>query len=276
MSEEYLKEVVLPSRGLFYDGQIPHGVVTVEPMGTREEKLFASAKAGASRLVDKIFNSCVHSPVPHEKLILGDRLFLLLQLRVVSYGEMYSYPFRCSDCGAKVYVEVNLDEIPINYADESGEYPFRVELPIKKDVLELRLLTGKDEENVSRYGKSLTSKAKGPGGNSAARGAEHVFRLARRVSTINGEIPTIKEAMVYMEALKGMDTIAVRDAIAEYNVGPDMNLEPECSSCGYANGPFVLPFDVEFFRPRRRSPKAPDYLRAAEAFDDERPDVSGR
>jgi len=77
----------------------------------------------------------------------------------------------------------------------------------------------------------------------------------------------IREAMEFVETIKGEDSLHLRDEIVGNDVGPDLWLEPECEYCGYPNGPFIMPFTTEFFRPRRRRARAYDHLRAAEALD---------
>ena len=264
MSEEYLQEVTLPSRGIFYNGEVPDGVVTIEPMGTREEKLFASGKSG-DLVLDKIFDQCIGIPIPHRKLVLGDRLYLLLRLRTVSYGDEYSFPFRCSECEKKSYASIHLSCIQVKSPKEGADPTFSVELPILGNTLELRLLTGEDNDKAKRYVQQLTRATKK--GEADVGGLEYVYRAARRIVSIDGEPCGIKEAMELVEKLKGMDSIAVRDAIDENEVGPILEVEPECNHCRYVNGPLTIPMDREFFRPKRNRPNVVDHIAAAEALD---------
>jgi len=262
MAEEYLKEVQLPSKGLFYDGQIPDGLICIEPMGTKEEKLFASGKSAGSEVINKIFDSCVTSPISHKDLVLGDRLFLLLQIRAISYGDKYSFPFRCTECGSKSWATLDIPEIPIRYADDNAGSTFTVELPILKHKLELRLLTGIDEDKVKKYSNQLNKKTKGNADDSTM-----IYRLARRIEAIDDEPCGIREAMELVEKLKGMDSNYLKDEIEAHDIGPEILVEPDCNSCGYENGPFIMPFDSEFFRPRRHRTGAKDHIRTAEAID---------
>lgn len=267
MAEEYLKEVQLPSRGIFYSGQVPDGWVSVEPMGTREEKLYASSQSGGIRIIDKIFDSCVTCPISHNELVLGDRLYLLLQLRSVSYGDEYEFPFRCRECNAKCYEIIKLSEIPIRAADNGQQPTFQVKLPILGVELELRLLTGIDEDKVRRYVGQLNARTRGK-----SDPIEYIYRLARRIVSIDNQSVGIKEAMELVESIKGKDSLALRDEIDDHDVGPELEVEPMCTSCGFVNGPLVMPFDSEFFRPRRRRTKTTDHLAAAEALDHPRED----
>lgn len=260
MSEAYIREVELPSKGQFYEGKVPGGIVTLEPMGTREEKLFSS---GSSSVVNKVFDQCLTLPdgIRHTALVLGDRLYILLQLRSISYGDDYTYPFRCTECGEKSYATLNISEIPVKYASEGSSEIFPVHLPLMDVQLEVRLLTGQDEEKVQAYVKQLSKKFK------QAVTVEYTYRLARRIETIDGEPVGIREAMDLVEKIKGKDSLVLRDAIEENDVGPEVEVEPECPNCSYPNEPIALPLQAEFFRPRRRSPKPDEHIRAAEAID---------
>lgn len=264
MSEAYLKEVELPSKGKFYGGQIPEGLVTIEPMGTREEKLFSAGAESGSRIVSKIFDSCVTCPINHLDLVLGDRLFLLLQVRSISYGRNYEYPFKCDECGRKSYGNVDLDSIPIRHPSPEDADPskFNVKLPILGNELRLRLLTGRDEEKISRYAQQINAKTRGRDSN-----VGYIYRLARRVEQIDEEDVGIREAMEFVEKLKGEDSLQLRDEIIAHDVGPEIDVEPMCQHCGFPNGPFVLPFESEFFRPRRSRAKSDEHLRTAEVVD---------
>lgn len=267
MAEEFLKDVTLPSRGQFYGDKLPGGVVSIEPLGTREEKLFATNRA--AQLIDKIFEKCVRcEPLSHTELVLGDRLFLLLQLRVISYGENYQFPFRCSECGAKSYGDVNLDTLPVKTAADRATGLFTVELPLCGSTVEMRLLTGQDEIQIRKYAAQINQKSRGKD-----VGSEHVYRLARRINKIDGEDVGIRETMEFVESLKGKDSLRIKDAIDDNEVGPELEVEPECHSCGFSNE-LVLPFEAEFFRPRRRRAGDHDPVRTAEALASSRRDHS--
>ena len=263
MAESYLKEIHLPSRGKLYNGQIPDGVVSIEPLGTREEKLFSAGSSSASLILNKIFESCVVCPIDHLKLILGDRLYLLLQLRSITYGRQYDYSYQCDNCKKKSYDLVDLDSLQIK-APKDVEDPskFDIKLPILGNTVSMRLLTGEDEEKVQRYVSQVAAKSRGQ-----STDTEYIYRLARRIDAIDGGAVGIREAMEFVEKLKGADSLAIRDAIVDNDIGPDIEVSPTCKNCGFENDPFVLPLDVEFFRPRKRGTKSRDYLATAEHID---------
>lgn len=263
MAEEYLQEITLPSRGVYYGDEVPDGVVAIEPLGTREEKLLASAKQGMA-VLDRIFDNCVSCPIPHKNLLVGDRLYLLLQLRSISYGKDYYFNYRCPGCRQRTEGKVDLDALEIRTVSPDvapgSEPTFDVTLPLRGDTLTIRLMTGADEDKVTQYIRQLSKKA--PGLDASAQ--EHVYRLARRVVQLNGDPLGIREALEYVEGIKGKDSLEISYAADEHDVGPVTEVEPTCQLCGYDAPPFPMPLSGEFFRPARRSSRDTNYSRAAE------------
>lgn len=264
----YHKEVELPSRGLLYGGRVPDGIVHVEPMGTAQEKLFASNRDGAA-VLNKVFDDCLISPIPHQELILGDRIWALLNIRAVSRGESYNVRFTCEACGSKGTHAINIlnfemNGLPSDFNPEA-DYPFKVELPIRKSVVELRVLTGHDMDAVRRYSNQV-----GKHTPAAAKSAAYVYKNARRIVSINDEKCGISEAMKFFESLKGLDSDAFYQAWVNYEIGPILEFEPKCSACGVINDVEEMPVNTEFFRSvKRRRSSHEDYIRTAVVLDEQ-------
>lgn len=247
-SEAYLREVELPSRGLFYGSSIPNGKITIKPMGAKQEKLFSAGANNANAIISKIFDDCIQSPIPHADLVLGDRMHLLWQLRAISYGDSYAHSFACSNCNKQTTRFQSIAALPVKWADPKSSGKFEVKLPVQGHVLEFRLLTGKDEEKVEQYMKQITARNGGK-----PTGDDYTFRLARRIESVDGVKIPIKDAMDLVDSLAGDDNIAFRDALEDADVGPSMMIEDAaCDHCGFIQDPFPLPITTEFFRPRRR------------------------
>lgn len=265
MSTMYLKEVQLPSKGVLYNGAIPSGLVQIEPMGTREEKLFAGGQKG-SAVINRIYDLCLHLPnnFDHRDLVVGDRLFILLQLRAITYGSEYSYSFKCHECRKKSTGILNLNNLPLLTPPEGFTGFIPVTFPLARKTAELRLLTGKDEDKVDQYSAQLQKHG------ADSEGASYVYRLARRIEKIDDQPVGIKEAMEFVDSLKGLDSLAISEALDQYDVGPVLEVNPDCTSCQYPNGPMTLPLDQEFFRPRRRRPGHTDPIETAVVLDNDR------
>ena len=263
---DYFRQIELPSRGLFYGDGVPGGIVHVEPMGTKQEKLFAAGRQG-SVVLDKIFDDCLSVPIPHKKLILGDRIWALLNIRSVSRSNMYPVGYKCEDCRKQGSVEIDLLKLPIRTLPEDftiEDYPFTCKLPLQEKEIGIRLLTGEDEDSIERYGKQV-----GKHNPQAEEPAKYVYRLARKIATIDGEKAGIQDSMRLVESLVGADSQAVQDSLDEYAVGPDLNIEITCQHCGYENDEEVIPIKGAFFRPKRRRAADGDYIRTAVVLDEQ-------
>jgi hypothetical protein len=269
----YLREIQLPSKGYFYGGQIPQGLIQIEPMGTREEKIFASGSSPNTRqsIIDQVFDTCVKAPIPHKQLAEGDRLYILFRLRAISggtEGDTYVFSFLCDHCGKTKKAAVKISELPVLEAvsdEEDGPHEqFSCHLPILGIDLILRHLTGVDSDKIRRYAQGIEARS----GDKQAEAAEYVYRNALKIVTVNGEEVGIREAMELVEKLRGDDSVAFKDALDANEIGIDLWIEPECSGCGFINPPSPLPVTSEFFRSRRRRSLDIDHIRAAEMADD--------
>jgi hypothetical protein len=267
ISETYLKQIQLPSRGLFYGDKVPDGLVTVIPMGTEQEKLFAARRDG-SAIISKIIEDCLTAPIPHLELLTGDLTWVLLNIRAVSKGSNYEYSFSCGNCGTKSLQKVDLLDLPIKGPPEGfnleSDYPFSVQLPMLGKTLGIRLMTGKDQDAVDRYRQQVARH-----NPSNADEAAYMYKFARRIALIDGVKPGIQEALRFVPTIRGQDLQAIYDTIEDNEIGPDIEVTPKCQACGYVNDPEDLPVRDSFFHPtkRRRSSNG-DYIRAAVALDE--------
>ena len=94
----------LPSKGLYYEGMIPGGIVEVRPMGMAADKILATQRlAQSGKSLDYLFKQCVRFPkVGKEEfspfdLLAGDRVFLLYYLRAITHGNIYSFVVECGN-----------------------------------------------------------------------------------------------------------------------------------------------------------------------------------
>ncbi len=245
--------VHLPSRGLPYGGRVPNGAVEVGVLGTEEEEIVANpASVGKRNLVDAILENIVRCPVPLRELLLGDRLFLLLYTRLHSYGENWTFSWKCENCGKQMRDTVLISQLPLlRPPEDQTEWsePFELHLP-NGDTIKWRHLRGSDEASALRYADQIRNKGGGKKGDPAYR-----YRKALSLVEVNGEAPeNIGEALKYVvNKLKGEISLAYADALEDNRIGVDLDREQDCVHCGWLNE-LTIKFDLtEFFRPRRRS-----------------------
>lgn len=253
------KQVTLPSLGAPYEGKLPEGTCTVFAMKTIDEKLFAgiNKRADFEDVIDQLITRCTSIPkeLPPRELYLGDRLYLMMAIRMVSYGIQYAFQANCPSCNARQQYDVNLDsDLEVKYLDEAvWSDPFEVTLPHSGDKVHLRLFRGEDERKILQYtDKQLKGKA-------AIGDPAYVFRLALHITQVVSNeadrtlLPDpkgiINKAIRYVENLDAPDSSAIREAIDEATPGMLMALNLSCRSCGNSFD-LTLPMSGDFFRSR--------------------------
>lgn len=240
---DYEATVTLPSKGLLYkDSNIPADI-TLRGMTTKEEKiLYASSGRDVFK---KILKNCVISPsnLDVNKLVSVDETFLILQLRMVTYGDKYRVQARCPHCGETDTYTISLSDFDITYLDDDFVEPIEVELPRSGDTLGLRILRNEDTEFVDRYAKKFAKQF-----NLNFREVEYTCRMAKFIQTINGESVKFTEARDYVEDMPSLDSAKFWTVINKIDIGVDTRSEVLCHSCG-EEFDFDMPINSEFFRP---------------------------
>lgn len=240
---DYEATVTLPTKGLLYkDSDIPADI-TLRGMTTKEEKiLYASSGRDVFK---KILKNCVISPsnLDVNKLVSVDETFLILQLRMVTYGDKYRVQARCPHCGETDTYTISLSDFDITYLDDDFVEPIEVELPRSGDTLGLRILRNEDTEFVDRYAKKFAKQF-----NLNFREVEYTCRMAKFIQTINGESVKFTEARDYVEDMPSLDSAKFWTVINKIDIGVDTRSEVLCHSCG-EEFDFDMPINSEFFRP---------------------------
>jgi len=264
--EMFGTEITLPSRGLPYKDAIPEGRVSVSPMRTTEEKVLQGSSTGSIvQAIDLIISRCVpavSNSVGADHLVLGDRFYLLNVVRAVSYGQEYTFQVNCESCNQRFKHTVQIpDDFEIQELKEDWKEPFYVELPLSKLKVGLKLLRGTDERSISKYVDRIYAKVDTRDASQKLAGdPAYSFRLATHMVSMEGPEQTFdrdntpdfqSKAMSLVEQMYARDAQAIRQAVADNDCGPNIEMNLECPKCrtGFAT---VMPYQLEFFRPGAR------------------------
>ena len=234
--------VTLPTNGFFYeDSDIKE--ITLRDITTKEEKMLLGSTGDDTTV--NIIKSCIVNPknLDINNLIAADLHFLLMKLRIHTYGPEYKVTFTCPSCGQSEIAVVNLDELPVYTLTEQFEIPMEFELPVSEDTLGCRLLTQRDVKYINQVAKRATKQS--PGNRQQAA---YSVRQARHIMTINGNPVTDPEAQNYVQNMHGKDSAYFWWKINEKQIGYDTSIEHRCSNCGN-EFESTLPINAEFFRP---------------------------
>lgn len=251
-------DIFFPSKGLYYDGQMPEGKAEIRAWTTAEIKLLVSARNRnkddqLEKALDKVIDSCLKLPngMKHEDLLYTDGFYALIAQRIFTYESKFKSEFKCSDCGHKneVWVDLLEDLNPL-HPNDSAKEPIEVHLPKAGYPVTLKLLRRKDAHSVNRYTKQKLNKMPGLA-NSGNPG--FTYRLALQIVTIDGEKTQMGEKILWVDRLHARDLMALENAIEDATSGVDPLVKKECIRCG-EESKFVVPMNVEFFRPRSTWP----------------------
>lgn len=238
---DYEATVTLPSRGILYKG-IPADV-SLRGMTTREEKILYAAQGG--NVFQKILKNCIVEPENFDvdQLIAADEMFLIIQLRMVTYGPEYKVTATCPHCGRSETYTINLGDFDIDYLPEDFEEPIKVVLPVSGDTLDLRILRNKDSEDINKFARKFAKQF-----NLPVREVEYGCRMAKYIQAINGEAIDFNDAREYVDNMKSKDSMKMWSTLDKIKVGVDTMATVNCVGCG-EEFDFIMPITSEFFRP---------------------------
>lgn len=243
--------VTLPSRGYLYEGKLPEGKVKLRSTTAKEEKLLYGGRGAVGEKINVLLSRCMDLPsgfTPTD-MTLGDRMFCIIKIRMLSFGASYPIMARCADCQEQFRHEIDMTDLEVTYypEDEEFEEPFKVSLPMSGKTVGFRCLRGRDEDAIYKFEKQ--KKAKG------ARQLEddsYTYGMARRIVSIDDEKVDQMAALRFVESMVSKDSMEFRFATEEKDCGIDTELTIECPYCSFLNR-LIMPFNDEFFRPKRRT-----------------------
>jgi hypothetical protein len=280
-SEEELhpwEACTLPSKGVYYEGQIPDGVVEVKPLGLKAEKILTTQRLVKSgEALEKVYAEHVRLPEGFEPqdLLEGDREFLLYYLRGISHGHEYEFLLTCPECNSVSDQVYDLNELwgTAKFPNpEIGPEPFPIVLPHFSEILgeefvvRVRFLRGKDVLdllNAQPPIKRARRNKKGKKKMSRSEANKEIKEFAETLDTtlelnINKIIveadgdPDRFKIRQLVERMSSSDVSAIITFLAENAPGIDTSIVADCSNPQCASEVVVpLPITDQFFRPKR-------------------------
>jgi len=222
-SEETLLITDLPSRGKFYPG---FQGVEISPLTFIDEQNILNVKDPNVDIVSKLLEKSVKG-VEIDNLLSMDKMFLLMKVREVSYGESYEFGITCPACQSDIKTSLvlsehlNMNEVPDDLSD-----PREVMLPRLKVKSEVRFPRSREEIFL--------------------KDSESVYKnLYRFIVSINGNT----DPVFISKALKRMHLQDIKKLISEVNKG-EYGIDPrfifQCPQCSHEET-MAIPMDSSFF-----------------------------
>jgi hypothetical protein len=181
------------------------------------------------------------------KVLLGDRMFVLLQIRIATRGADYSFKHKCSSCDESYEWGLNLDkDLRVEKYSEAAlrtyqnDNRFEAEMPDGTKFW-FSLSNGDDERDAAKRIKKKKDELV-------------TVSLSERIIEIEG-IGTNKKAIrAFLEEVDLDDQYEIIDTMDEADAGVVTDIEVECPECG--NEDLVrLPFVGDFWISQRRRRK---------------------
>jgi hypothetical protein len=215
--------VRLPSEGRFYLNKVSD--VTISPIKFEDEKQIASSSKNNINPVNLILSKCIKG-IDINSLLLIDKLFLLLKIRSISYGSKYPAGITCPSCGAGAEINVDLDDLVINYVPQEITDPRLITLPKLKKTAKVRFPRVSDEAFL----------------NSQEQIYNNIWRF---VTELNEESDPafIAKAIPRMHI---MDIKFILNNIMRNDLGLNPKFIFECGSCGHESQ-MEVPINENFF-----------------------------
>ena len=245
--------VELPSRGQGYPPDHPlfnQEMVEIRHMTAKDEDILTSRsllKKGVAldRLIDNIL---VNKKVRSMHLLSGDRSAIVIEARKYAYGNEYKTKITCPNCGTQKRYKYDLNDKYIHY----GEIPesvtpnergnFVVTLPVSKFQIEIKRMTGKDEQEMI---ETVRKQNKGNNGVDTSLSQQ----LKTIIVSVNGD-DRRTTCNYFAENMLSADTRILRDAYKKINPDVKLQFDFECRACGHEQE-LEVALDADFFWPNQ-------------------------
>lgn len=241
--------VPLPSKGALYDQSHPlynEESVEIRCMTAREEDILSSnALFKNGTVLEKLMEACLmNKTVDPSTLLLGDRTAIWIAIRVSGYGPDYPVKLACPKCG-KVG-EHNLSLNGLKYKPLTGtpvvpnSNRFVCTLPLSKAVVEFKLLTGKDVDDITKIQKAMEKLGRQIDNNIT-------LRLKKQILSVNGN-SSDEYISKFVDSMRAGDARELRKHIRSIEPDVDMTRVVQCAQCA-EESEVEIPFGMSFFWP---------------------------
>ena len=217
--------VELPSRNKFYNLQDPSAPITIRAMNFQDEKVMMSNTNVNVDIINTILSRCVKN-VNIGDLLQMDKLFLVMKLRELSYGNDYTATISCPGCRKDNSIVFKMDQLNVKYMEDDYVNPCPVHLPILDKECHVRLPKIKDEAYLVN----------------AETTTQNMWRFIEDIDGYDSK--SIIQKVCSQLPLK--DAHAILGVLGGNDYGLDTRVRFVCSYCSH-NEVMALPITSDFF-----------------------------
>ena len=248
---DFPTEVIeLPSKGLAYPEGHPlkKGTCEIKYMTAREEDILENQNLIKKGIVlDKLFEPVLVEPgVNPNDILIGDKNAILMATRILGYGADYKVEINDPFTLEKQEVIIDLGKVQTKDIDESvlnskNRYTFT--LPSNGKVIEFKLLTHGDEQDITRDVQALEKLNKNTGAS-----YDVTTRLKYMIVSVDGNEDRGFINKWVVNSFLAKDTKAFRAYVKEISPDLDMKFQFTSELTGETEA-LDIPFGVSFFYP---------------------------
>ena len=230
--------IELPSKGILYpeDSELAKGTIEMKYMTAREEDILTNQSyIQKGTVLDKLMKSLIVSKIDYNSLLLGDKNAIMVAARVLGYGKDYKFTYNGENHTVDLSKLENKDLNENLFKDKTNEFTFK--LPHSGNEVTFKLLTHKDEQDISREleGLKKINKDSSP---------ELTTRLKHLITSVNGEREK-KDIREFVDNyLLARDSRALREYVKQIQPDVDLTFFPDSYESGVS-----IPIGVNFFWP---------------------------
>lgn len=241
-------EILLPSRGVFYDGKDgpTEGILHIRPMCGEEEQILATPRfVRRGQAINMIFQRCIKEQFNADNLLSVDRTHLLIWLRGISYGHEYEVKIKCPQCNTEFNHTINLAALMVKHCPEDFGPPLNDVMPKSGFKFTWRLPRGTDELQVQAYRDRMLKEF-----GDAHSDDSTIYRVAMMLENVEG-LSNKTELLTLLKKLPVQDVSYLRTLATEPPFGVDTKCQVSCPMC-YHDYEVELPLEAGFFFPKHR------------------------
>ena len=217
-------DVVVPTKGICYFGkEMP---IRIRPMTFDDEKsMTTGTRSQDFNAANFLLSRCIQN-LDIQKLIIIDKLYLLIKLREISYGKDYKVGVVCSKCNFENVLNLEIDKLLCNFVPEDFSYTHnKVFLEgIKKEA---EISTASVVEEHFLQGEQLSN---------------NLWRFIKKIDGVDN--PTIIAQVIDKLPIVDIHKIVKEIMLSDYGVQPQIRYT--CDNCTNSNL-INLPIDENFF-----------------------------
>jgi hypothetical protein len=241
--------ISLPSEGKVYAESNPlsKGTLEIKYLTAREEDILADSNLiNKGVVLDKLLESVVvQVGVNADDLVTGDKNAVYLAARVLGYGPEYDVEITDPFSSERQKVSIDLTKIQtkdIDYSLLNTENRYAFLLPSQTKII-FKLLTHKDEKDITNEINALARLTKGKGGSS-----EVTTRLKYMILSVNDNSDRGYVNNWVSNQFLAKDIQAFRAYVK--SISPDLNMKFEfISDVTGESEALDIPFGINFFYP---------------------------